>query len=95
MTTFDLKDIERLATTLDAVNLDDEDRATLHAVFALAGRAAGEKDEVSGFSIVYQMPGGGDTSGPYPGLRPAGMGDGSVFQSFQWGASSPGGFDIF
>jgi hypothetical protein len=57
-TTLDLGDVERLATTLDAVSLDEKDRATLHAVFALAGQAAAAgSDEVSGFSIVYQRPG--------------------------------------
>jgi hypothetical protein len=50
--TFELSDVERLATTLDAVDLDDSDRVTLHAVFALAGQAAAAEteDEVSGFS---------------------------------------------
>jgi hypothetical protein len=49
---FQLSDVERLATTLDAVDLNDSDRATLHAVFALAGQAAAAEteDEVSGFS---------------------------------------------
>ena len=57
-TTFDLGDVERLAATLDAVNLDERDWATLHAVFALAGQAAaGGSDEVSGFAIVYERPG--------------------------------------
>ncbi len=86
-----LRDVERLASTLDAANLDDTDRATLHAVFALAGQAvAGEGDEVSGFSIVYQMPGGaGGTSGfEYGGS--VSMGDGSCFQSFQWGVGRAG-----
>ncbi len=82
-------DIEHLATTLDGVHLDDADRATLRAVFALAGQAvAGEADEVSGFSIVYQMPGG---AGGTPGFEYGGMADGSCFQSFQWGVSRPGG----
>jgi type VI protein secretion system component Hcp len=51
--TFDLADVERLATTLDAIKLDDSDRSTLHAVFALAGQAAAgqSEDEVSGFSF--------------------------------------------
>lgn len=56
-TNFDLRDVERLAATLHAVSLDEKDRATLHAVFALAGQAAaGGSDKVSGFSIVYQRP---------------------------------------
>ena len=52
-TTFELADVERLAATLDAVDLDDTDRATLHAVFALAGRAAADEreNEVSGFLL--------------------------------------------
>jgi len=84
-----LSDIEHLATTLDAVDLDDTDRATLRTVFALAGQAAGgEGDEVSGFSIVYQMPGG---SGGTTGLEYGGMADGSCFQSFQWGVGRVGG----
>ena len=94
-TTIDVNDVKRLAETLDTADLGDKDRATLHAVFALAGQAVSQDDEVSGFSIVYQMPGGaGGISGPGTS-QPAGMGDGSCFQSFQWGASTHGGFDIF
>ncbi len=49
--TLDLADVKHLAATLDAFELDDKDRATLHAIFALAGQAAGGSgEEVSGFS---------------------------------------------
>ena len=55
----------------------------------LAGQAvAGEGDEVSGFSIVYQMPGG---NGGITGFEYGGMADGSCFQSFQWGVGRAGG----
>jgi hypothetical protein len=78
-TTLELADVECLAATLDAVDLDDKDRATLHAIFALAGQAtAGQSDEVSGFSIVYQMPGSG------PGQVGIVI-QGSFLDSFQWG----------
>jgi hypothetical protein len=52
--TIDLNDVKRLAAALDAVDLEDRDRATLHAVFALAGRAVADShdDEVSGFSLT-------------------------------------------
>jgi len=73
-TTFDLGDVERLVAALDGVSLDEKDRATLHAIFALAGQAAaGGSDEVSGFSIVYQRPlaspavGGWDLLGSFKG----------------------------
>jgi hypothetical protein len=47
-----MDDVERVATKLDAIDLTDEDRTTLHAVFALAGQAAGAGgDEVSGFAL--------------------------------------------
>ena len=50
---FDTSDVAHLATELDAVQLDERDRATLHAVFALAGKAVEHEgeDEVSGFSF--------------------------------------------
>jgi hypothetical protein len=54
--TFDLSDLERLSTVLDALELDEKNRATLHAVFALAGMAtAGSEDEVSGFALLSLM----------------------------------------
>jgi len=83
-----LRDVERLASTLDAAN--DTDRATLHAVFAPAGQAvAREGDVVSGFSIVYQMPGGaGGTSGfEYRGS--VSMGDASCFQASNGASAGP------
>ena len=90
-----LRDVERLASTLDAANLDDTDRATCTPSSPWPGRRwrarVTEGDEVSGFSIVYQMPGGaGGTSGfEYGGS--VSMGDGSCFQSFQWGVGRAGG----
>ena len=56
--TFTLSDVERLAATLDGVDLDDKNRATLHTIFALAGQVlTGESDaEVSGFSF-HDIPG--------------------------------------
>jgi hypothetical protein len=83
--TFDLADVERLAATLDVlcVGLDDKDRATLHAVFALAGQAvAGEnEDEVSGFSLQST---GGDGS-PGAIIFVGGILSGGVFDSFSLG----------
>jgi hypothetical protein len=70
---FDLGDVERLAATLEVASLDEKDRGTLQALFALAGQAAaGGSDEVSGFTIVYQRPtspaaGGWDLFGTFKG----------------------------
>lgn len=54
-TTLQPGDVERLASALEplCVDFDAKDRATLHAIFALAGKsAAGEaEDEVSGFAL--------------------------------------------
>ena len=51
-TTFELADVEHLAATLDVVELDEKDRATLHAIFALAGTATSvNEDEVTGFAV--------------------------------------------
>ncbi len=54
----DLSHVERLAAALDAVELGEEDRATLHAIFALAGCTAAQgtadgagEEEVGGFSF--------------------------------------------
>ena len=71
--TFDPSDVERLAAHLDAVDLDEKDRATLHTVFALAGQAtAGQQDhEVSGFAFAAC-----DMASP------------NLFGSFQWGAEA-------
>lgn len=56
---FELEDVQRLAATLDTVELGEKDRALLHAIFALAGQATGAAggpdDEVSGFAA---LPGG-------------------------------------
>jgi hypothetical protein len=61
--TLDLGDVERLAGILDAVELDEQDRTTLHAVFALAGQAA-SSDEVSGFAFdTYLSTGGAGGAG--------------------------------
>ncbi len=46
----ELSDVERLAADLDGVELDEKDRATLHAIFGLAGEATGANEgEVRGF----------------------------------------------
>jgi|HubBroStandDraft_4_1064222.scaffolds.fasta_scaffold539840_1 hypothetical protein len=42
-------DVQRLAGVLDGVELSDEDRGVLHAVFTLAGQAANDRSEVSAF----------------------------------------------
>ncbi len=83
-----LSDIERLALRLDAMDLGDADRATLRAVFALAGQAvAGAGDEVSGFGTMPpDVPGSS-----VPGFEYGGMADGSCFQSFQWGVGRSAG----
>ena len=82
-----LADVERLATTLDSVNLDETDRATLHAIFALAGHAAGDDttDEVAGFLLPAIMPIGG---GGVPDFE---YGGSSLIGSFQWGVRKAGG----
>ncbi len=54
--TIGMSDVERLAARLDAVDLSDEDRSALHAIFGLAGRAintdaGADADEVSGFAL--------------------------------------------
>jgi hypothetical protein len=84
-TTFELSDVEHLAAKLDAVDLDEKDRATLHAIFALAGQAvAGEsenEDEVSGFS--FQGVGGDGSPGAI--IFVGGITSGGVFDSFSLG----------
>jgi hypothetical protein len=57
--TFDLSDVKRLAAILDSLDLADQDRAALHAIFAWAGEfvAAESGAEVSGFAA-----GAGDIS---------------------------------
>ncbi len=68
--TFELADVERLASTLDALDMGVKDRATLHAIFALAGQAArGEnEDEVSGFTISILPVIAGDLLGSFRGV---------------------------
>jgi len=59
-TSLRIEDVERLAAILDAVELGERNRATLRAVFALAGQAAGAAgDEVGGFSFETLSWGGG------------------------------------
>ncbi len=73
--TFELADVEHLAATLDPLDLDDQDRATLHAIFALAGQQATSGDEVGGFDAAspkLYVVSGPDTTG-------------SLLGSFQWG----------
>ncbi len=55
-----VEDVEALATKLDGMSgLDDVDKSTLAAVFALAGQAvAAPDDEVSGFAVDSFRPGG-------------------------------------
>jgi hypothetical protein len=78
-TTFELADVKRLAAALDVVELGSRDRATLHAIFALAGQAiAGHNEiEVSGFQfdpVVIEIVG-----------RPTTGAGESLFGSFQLG----------
>ncbi len=80
--TLELADVERLAGALDAIDLDDKNRATLHAIFGLAGQAtAGENEaEVRGYV---------DEASPR-------ILSGNLIGSFQWGlgrgiSSSTGG----
>jgi hypothetical protein len=86
-----LADVERLAAALEAAELGEEERAMLHAVFALAGSAAAQgasdgEDEVAGFSLSvvpdsllgsFQL--GGTTGG----------GSGGIQITKQIGAASP------
>ena len=75
-TSLRIEDVERLAAILDAVELGERNRATLRAVFALAGQAAGAAgDEVGGFSFETLSCGGGvgdarppENGGPGGGL---------------------------
>ncbi len=59
--TFTPEDIDRLATKLEALGdqLDEDDRATLHAVFTWAGRAVAADapdEEVSGYAFDGSLP---------------------------------------
>jgi hypothetical protein len=85
-TTFTIADVERLAGVLDSVELDDQDRRTLHAVFALAGSAvAGEDDEVSGFAFdAYLSIKGSNNGAIAPSKNPA---TGGLFGSFTLGVT--------
>ena len=81
-TTIDLADVQRLAATLDAVNLDSKDRATAHAVFAVAGQGTVgvNDDEVSGFAVDAFL----RFDSASPSLT------GNLFDSFQWGVGRHG-----
>ena len=48
--TYTSADVKRLADVLDGVELSDEDRGVLRAVFSLAGHTVNEHNEVGGFS---------------------------------------------
>jgi hypothetical protein len=75
-TEFGLEDVERLGAILDQVELDENDRVLLHAIFARAGSTALEPEpepEVSGFGL------GPMASNP------------TLFNSFNLGVSSAGG----
>ena len=79
-----IEQLKSLSAKLDAMDLTDDERATLNAVLAAAGKAVAEsQDEVTGHS--------GWPWGP----TPVGLGGGSL-ESFSWGATSPGavGFQI-
>ena len=84
--TLKLANVDRLANTLDSVSLDETDRATLHAIFALAGHATGDDttDEVAGFLLPAIMPIGGSV----PDIE---YGGSSLIGSFQWGVRKAGG----
>ncbi len=85
--TFAPEDIERLASKLDALSdqLGQDDRATLEAVFAWAGRGvAPEGEEVSGFAFDTYF-----TAGGLSQSFAAGAGSSEhIFEisSFSWGA---------
>jgi len=80
-TTFDLADVEHAAAALDRLDLEERDRAVLHAIFARAGEAtAAEEGEVSGFSLNFTLVGG-----EAPDLN------GNLMGSFQWGLRKSGG----
>jgi hypothetical protein len=91
-----LADVERLATVLDEAELDEEDRATLHAVFALAGRAAARDgapdadadadDEVAGFSFSTDP---NSLLGSFQLGGSSGGSSGGIQISRQVGAASP------
>ncbi len=79
-TSLGIDDVERLAAILDSVELGESNRATLQAVFALAGQAAGaDADEVGGFSFdAVSWSGGGGDDHPPENLGPGG----GLFQTF-------------
>jgi hypothetical protein len=84
-TTFELADVERLAATLDDVELDDRDLATLHAVFALAGQAAageGAEGEVSGFSFQSYTSFKGKDQGQLKAETDPNIGGSGLFDTF-------------
>jgi len=80
---FELEDVQRLAATLDTVELGEKDRALLHAIFALAGQATGATgdpdDEVSGFAALAGGLFGSFVTPPTAGAI--------NMDSFQWGVS--------
>lgn len=78
--TLELADVERLAGALEAIDLDDENRANLHAIFVLAGRAKAEESEA-------------DVTGFVDEASPRVLGA-DLFGSFQWGMGRVGREDL-
>jgi hypothetical protein len=86
---FTPEDVDRLAAKLEAIGdqLDEDDRATLHAVFGWAGRAvAQESPEVSGFGLGADTGGGGLSASFVGGATHTGTME--IF-NFSLGAANP------
>jgi len=82
--TISTEQLRTLTEKLDAMELTYDERATLNAVFAAAGKATAEdRYEVSGYWC-----GRGNGTAVRPGLERG------SFASFSWGASSPGSVEI-
>ena len=79
-----------LAAKLDAMELSDDERETLNAVFAAAGKAVAESQEVSGYAvdafIWFDQSGGGKSLTPDI--------TGGSLESFSFGATSPGSIGV-
>ena len=87
-TPFELADVERLSAALDDLDLNDKNRATVQAVFALAGHAVAgqvEEGEVSGFGFQFYTSFKGATQaqlGERKSERSPGSGGGGLFDTF-------------
>jgi len=93
--TISIEHLSSLTQKLDALELTEDERATLNAVVAAAGQAVTKSnDDVSGFAFdafIREIP---DPTIPHPaggsGVGKLSPGGGSL-GSFSWGVSSPPG----